>query len=532
MMLHAALAPEVEEQKRPWRLLLLYTLFRFAVLIVFFIYYWLNEQNVKAHPAYAQALVFYTGLAFFWTYVLRHRLLMPQTHTLIAGVLDLVLITLLISHVGNLESGLGVILNLSVAILSIIVPGRLAIFFAAIASLMVIGISVFEFLKGITHDSQVFFMAGIHGAGFFATALTAYYLASWVGAAENLAKKRSRELAGLQRLNEYIVERLQYGVIYVDMDKRIRVINSAAKRFFNFDNEKTLGSLEQLSQALSKKYEIYLQKAKYTSEPAQTLIETPYLRVHFFAASFALQTAVLIIIEDLTAIAQQAQQLKLASLGRFSASIAHELRNPLGVISHAVQLLGEDAPLPAEDNRLKELIVNNCNRMNEVIKNVLQISRRQQADPKSIELKSFITSFKNTFCQSHSCDIELKWPLESVPDIVFDRSQLEQVLVILCENALQHGREPDGQVHIIFSIVIGNSHGIFLTVSDRGPGIPKNARESIFDPFYTTIHTGTGMGLFIARDLCEINQARLSLASSDFGSCFEIHFNQGVEVSL
>lgn len=531
MILVTPAISEVQEQKRPWRLLLLYTLFRFAVVVVFFILYWLNENNVRSHSAYLQALVFYTGLAVFWAYILRRRLLPPQTHTLIAGMLDLVLISLLISHVGRLESGLGIILNVAVAILSIMAPGRLAIFFASIASLMVLGISSFEFLKGSIHDPQTFFMAGIHGAGFFATALTAYYLASWVRVAEELAKRKSRELAGMQRLNEYIVERLQYGVIYVDMDKRIRVINTAAKRFFNFDFAQNLHALDELSQPLAKKYEIYLQKAKYTSESAQTLLEAPYLRVHFFSASFALQTAVLIILEDLTAVAQQAQQLKLASLGRFSASIAHELRNPLGVISHAVQLLGEDEPLRAEDHRLKELIVNNCSRMNEVIKNVLQISRRQQADPKPIDLKPFLTAFKQSFCQSHPCSIDTKWPLELIPAIVFDKSQLEQVLVVLCENALQHAKEPDGSVHIIFTITM-RGQALSLDVSDLGPGIPLSAKDSVFDPFYTTLHTGTGMGLFIARDLCEINQARLTLADSDFGTCFAIHFNQSSEATL
>lgn len=222
-------------------------------------------------------------------------------------------------------------------------------------------------------------------------------------------------------------------------------------------------------------------------------------------------------------IIQEAQQLKLAALGRFSASIAHELRNPLGAIAHAIQLLGDDGPLSLEDAHLKGLVIKNCDRMNAVIKNVLQLSRSEQAKPQHFELGSFLEQFKQDFCHANACDFKISLT-DDAHMIWFDKSQLEQVLVILCDNAMQHGVGNEDAIHITISMNV-NADNTVLVVNDLGKGVPEAHFNAIFEPFFTTLRGGTGMGLFIARDLCEINQARLSIEKTKTGSCFVITIN-------
>lgn len=509
---------------RRWRLLLVYDLYR-PISVVLFLSIYLYGPNYHFNPyVYLGALGLYFFFALFFLYFWYIRKMRFDRQVFLSGTLDVLVISTLLSLLGNLQAGYGILLNVNVAALSILVPGRLAIFFAALASCMLLCGNIIQYFFDNQKDLSLFFYSGIYGAGFFATAVTAWYLAQWVRVSENLARHRSYELAGMQKINEYIVERLHSGVIYVDEAAQIKLLNSAARKFFNVNINSSPQRLQQLSSALTDKFNHFLLKNNKNESMAQAILEEPYLRVHFFSTAVEKNPAVLIILEDMTYIAQQAQQLKLASLGRFSASIAHELRNPLGTIAHAVQLFGDEGGLNDEDLRLKQLVINNCDRMNGVIKNVLQLSRREKAEPKIIEITSLLEQFKEDFLHHNQCDFKVQFPKNRFLSAVFDRSQLEQILVILCDNAMQHGRDKEGCVRIL--IGVKSVHGkTVLSISDSGPGIPLPIRDDVFEPFFTTLRTGTGMGLFIARDLCEINQARLNVVESHKGSCFTITLN-------
>lgn len=516
---------------RHWRMLYIYNIYRLVSIATLFIIYWLNSYE---HPAgyrlyYSLALIFYFFFGFLFLLLCKTRAIRFERQVVWAGTIDIILMVLLIHAIGYIQSGLGVILIATIAMLSILVPGRLAVFFAAIASCMFLGISIFQFVSNAQPDLSGFFSTGIYGAGFFGTSLTAWYLASWVRTSESLARLREKELAGMQRLNEYIVERLHYGILFIAQGK-IKLINSAAREFLQITDTEREIELADCSPALYEKYTHFLSDSNLSTNAAQAILEEPYVQVHFFQAGAADKTAVVIILEDLRDLSQQAQQLKLASLGRFSASIAHELRNPLGVISHAIQLLGEEESLNEEDKRLKELIINNCHRMDGVIKNVLQISRRQQSKPEPIEINSFLKEFKNDYCLTNQCSIHLN-VLKNKKKFIFDKSQLEQILVILCDNAIQHGLNEKGKATITITVRQQGSEFI-ISVCDEGPGVPSTIRNSIFDPFFSTMRTGNGMGLFIAKDLCEINQARLSLGDSPKGCCFLITSKQIKEMQL
>jgi two-component system, NtrC family, sensor histidine kinase PilS len=518
-------------EKRQWRMLFIYNLYRMVSIVLLFVYYFISFTSSLGARIFIGLLILYMGFSVLCFYFGRIQSYQFEKQVFIAGTVDVTLLSILLVIIGNLYAGYGILLNVTIAYLSILIPGRIAIFFAALASSFILYGNFMSYLEGHFRDIGIFFYSGVYGAGFFATALTAWYLANWVRTSEQLAVHRSNELAGMQRLNEYIVGRLHSGIIYVDERKQIKLINTAARTYFNLDEIGQVQTVQNISTELNDKYEQFLVKTIQNEGVAQAFLQKPYLRVHFFSTEIAKKTAVLIILEDMSYISQQAQQLKLASLGRFSASIAHELRNPLGAISHAAQLLGGDVRLTAADTRLKQLISNNCERMNGVIKNVLQLTRRQQSHPQLIDIGTFLTHFKEDFCHTNQCNMTIKLSgIQGVP-VFFDTSQLEQIMINLCDNAMKYGRDKQGDVSIVAEASMASNKAI-LKIYDFGPGIPLEHKESIFEPFFTTTVNGTGMGLFIAKDLCDINQAQLNWVKTNKGCCFTITFNLADELLI
>jgi two-component system sensor histidine kinase PilS (NtrC family) len=526
--------PYFKENKilaRQWRMLFIYNIYRLvsigALFILFLIYTSKDQTTYKIY--YSQAFIFYFLFGFLFLHLCNKRLLKFELQVLWAGTIDIILMVFFIHAIGYIESGLGVILFVTIAMLSILVPGRLAIYFAAIASSLFLTIALIHYFNGQHVGLSRFFSSGIYGVGFFGTALTAWYLASWVHSSEDLARYRARELASMRKLNEYIVDRLHHGIIFVTQGK-IKLMNSAAREFFNIPKEKGDLILENFSSELNKQYQKFISKPLESDITVQAELQNPYLQVNFFPAEYADRTAAIITLEDMTELSQQVQQMKLASLGKFSASIAHELRNPLGIIAHAIQLMGEGDKLDSEDEHLKQLILKNCQRMNRVIKNVLQISRRESSNPETIKINTFLKQFKKDFMLINSCKLDIKVP-KGQHLVVFDRSQLEQILVILCDNAMQHGKNAKGKVNI--SIVYEQYMNIKrIHVCDDGSGISPENRATIFDPFFSTLRTGNGMGLYIAKDLCEVNQAQLTLEESKSGSHFLLTLKQNKEIML
>ena len=225
--------------------------------------------------------------------------------------------------------------------------------------------------------------------------------------------------------------------------------------------------------------------------------------------------------------AQQAQQLKLASLGRLTASIAHEIRNPLGAISHAGQLLAESQRLDAGDSRLTEIIKEHSQRVNTIIENILQLSRREHVHAKEFQLKPWLDEFLYDFCSSeHVSNRQISLDISPEDtEIRMDPSQLHQIMWNLFSNGIRHGGTKGLPTLVIKGGVTQESHIPFLDIIDSGPGIDPETAQHIFDPFFTTEPHGTGLGLYIARELCECNQARLNyIQRQEGGGCFRITF--------
>lgn len=511
-----------------WRSLRTYDVYRVFILVLLIAFWLSNYKAYGTFPLLWLTIVYaiFSVLAFTSLYFRKPKF---YAQVLIKGIIDIIILSLYVSFLDQLQTGLGILINVNVAILSLLVPGKLAIFFAAIGSSMLLIICSIEYLNQIGGDTSIFFYSGIHGAGLFATAIVAWFLAKRLQSTELLAKQRGSQLADMQKINQYIVEKLKAGVLYVNKDGTVDVINSSAREIFYYSGTDKPLYLHELSSQLGLSFSRYLKKSNESTKPATVILKKQSLRVQFIPTTKSNASNYLIILEDIHFINKQAQQLKLASLGRFTASVAHELRNPLGAISHAVQLMGENG-LNSEDKRLQNMIEKHCNRMNEVVKNVLQVSRREKARPVQFELAPFLIDFADDYKLYNRCQFEMDANRSNKTLIIFDRSQLEQILIILCDNAVKHNSHLPDLITITFKIV-EEGDIIYLKVIDNGKGVDQAHQSQLFEPFFSTDRTGHGMGLYIARELAEINDAQLRYDNSiSNGCCFKLEFgNKDIE---
>lgn len=522
-------------QSQQWRMLLIYNIYRFLCIITFIGAGWFEIIRPSSLNTYFFSLscFFIYGCIFLLFCVKRYFSFFQQVFW--SGTIDIIVTVLMLNAVSAVDSGLGILLYVLVAMLSILIPGKMAIYFASIACSMLLITSTLNYLKISTGSFNYFYSIAMYGAGFFATSITALYLANRVKTSELYAERRGKELENIRHLSRYIVEQVRFGVIYLDRLSQIKIINTAAFQLLKVRESKEIKHLQELSRPLNQKYELFREQlhAFHESHTAQAMLPELYLQIYFYSAKSTAKEngEVLIILNDMADIAQQAQQMKLASLGFFSASIAHELRNPLGAISHAAQLLGDEGRFDAESERLKQMILNNCERMNKIIKNVLELSRGKKASSEEIILSSFLKEFKKEYTAINHCSIDLVLP-SNEHKVIFDKTHLQQILVILCDNVLQHGKNIETRQA---EITIQLTHGIRnleLSISDTGPGISETDAGHIFDPFFSTESAGNGMGLFIAKDLCEVNQAQLNLAQFKGGSTFMLNINHANEIKI
>jgi two-component system sensor histidine kinase PilS (NtrC family) len=323
----------------------------------------------------------------------------------------------------------------------------------------------------------------------------------------------------MAQLTEYVIQRMQTGILVVDNNFSIRLINASAARLLEITRKAEGKSIKLLCAELDRQLRDWWNNAIYEPQSFRPSEAAPEIMPKFARLGVDQSAGTLIFLEDMAALTQQAQQLKLASLGRLTASIAHEVRNPLGAISHASQLLAESPHIDAGDTRLTEIIQEHSARVNAIIENIMQLSRRQRACPEELLLKPWLNQFINEFVSSEDLSPG-QIRLEVTPSdarVQMDPGQLHQVLWNLCHNGVKHGAAGGrGQITLRVGIV-ADTNNPYLDVIDNGPGISPKLQQQIFEPFFTTATDGTGMGLYIARELCASNQARLNYLQSPAG---------------
>lgn len=439
-------------------------------------------------------------------------------------VLDIVALTLLMHASGGVAGGFGILLVIAIAGACLLASARAGVAFAALTTLAVLGETIFGVLH-MKYPNASYTQAGLLGAALFGTAILASWLAEQARRSEALAAARARDLQALAELNEHIVQRMRSGIVVLDDTLRVVLINQAAARMLGVRGAVNGRTLAEVSPALDGARHAWVARSENRKTPIELDGLGSQAIVSFTNLGVGVGENTLVFLEDAAETQQRAQQLKLASLGRLTASIAHEIRNPLGAISHAGQLLSESPELSREDRRLIEIIEEHSRRMNAIIKNVMMIGRRELAVAESFDLRPWLAAFIAELVDRRTLadgDVRCEW---TEADIIvrMDRSQLHQVLWNLCENALRYSASAP-----LLRFVCGRDAATarpYIDVADSGHGMASAVAEHVFEPFFTNGGGGTGLGLYIARELCEANQATLALvAHGETGCTFRILF--------
>ncbi len=392
-------------------------------------------------------------------------------------VVDILFIVMMMYAAGGVQSGLGLLLIVTIVSASMVSNGRLALFYAAIATIGLLLEQTYRIAKwGLPISSYT--QSAMLSLSCFATAWLAYSLAKRILQSEALASSRGVDLENLAQVNELITRQIQDGVLVVDESLHIRHHNPQAAQFLSLKDSQEDLPLRESAPAIAN---ILMYWINGNDEHKNLIIPINNrelnLRIEPIHESNRKHGAV-IFIQDWSKIQAEAQQAKLAALGRLTANIAHEIRNPLSAISHANQLLQEEINLPSASVRMLEIIEDNAQRINQIIKDVLELNRRDRTIQETIALKQFMIDFHHQFCAIEKIPMT-HFTFEIHPEqtsIRFDRRHLTQILWNLCKNAWEHGCKKINSLHLICAVqdVKGvNPHGFQIQVIDVGAGIAE-----------------------------------------------------------
>lgn len=454
-------------------------------------------------------------------------------------ILDILFLHIIFFCGTGIAAGLGNLIIITIAAGNIIIRGRIGLSFAALATLLSMLIEFERLLAGLSTENNMA-QSGLIGAMYFASALILQSLSRRISQSEILVKKQKKDLLELEKLNHQIIQSMRTGIIVCSAEHDIKLLNSACEDLLNLHENQALPN------ALEEKLQEWQNHPQKRTTPFRVSSGFPMVQANFSRLQKSADSDLLIFIEDTRRMTQQAQQLKLASLGRLTASIAHEVRNPLGAISHATQLLAESDHLDAADKKMTDIIQRHSTRVNQIIEHTMQLSRRSAPEIQTMQLfpwlVKLITDYEylqnKTSNAPHSENVRIICKNEAIT-ARFDPNQMEQVVVNLIANGLRHGLKvsPEALVLLVISET-EDKNQTFVDVIDQGEGISAENLTHVFEPFFTTEAQGTGLGLYLSREICEANQAQLEFldASSDHslqqylpekytcGACFRITF--------
>jgi len=522
----AALAPQsLPSNGAPFRV---YTWYRLALTVVLLAMLIITRRDPLVGRDNPQLFIAICGAYF--TFALTLLIALPQAKQLSRQQLfanffiDIVLLIALNHLSDGTTGGLGLLLLVSVAASSLLLSGQIALLVAALASLALLTDTVY-LLNSEARSNQSLLTAGTLGILFFATSLGFQMLSQRLRSSQQLAQERAADVGKLQSLNQLIVQRMRTGILVVDTDGHIKMVNQAAAEYLQADRTRNADT-NALTTMLQKQLDNWKKNPDTVSKPFRNADTGPELIARFTGLNHEQSSDTLIFLEDSGQLAQRAQQLKLAALGRLTASIAHEIRNPLGAISHAGQLLRESPQLDSGDQRLADIVVNHSHRINNIIENVLQLSRRTPPNPRRIDLGAWLHAYVEEYQQGLSKIADISIQEKALVQINVDGEQLSQVLTNLLDNALRYSEKATGKASATLIISKCAKELPQLDVIDNGAGVTERDQEKVFEPFFTTEPNGNGLGLYMARELCEINQARLHYLRHETGkSCFRINFS-------
>ena len=487
-----------------------------------------GEQKPALFSATAAGYLVFAVVSIMLLY---KRWLPLSVQSVTQSIIDIVAVTILMNASGGIESGLGGLLIIFIGAGSLVLPLKYPTVLAALATFALLGEQLYSQLSN-SNIAANYPAAGIVSAIIFAMALATRPLGRRIQASEALARQRGIDLRNLSQLNEYIVQHLRESIIVIDANNDVRLSNTSATRLLGIDSDVSGRPLAAVFKPLAEYLARWRHESGMSSHPEFTVISaSDNLPVTAHLAPLGKDGTrrgpVLVFLEDASLLNERVQQSKLASLGRLSASIAHEIRNPVGAMSHAAQLLAEGDSISGDDARLTEIIKTHSSRVSHIIDNMLQLSRRENSRPERLVLETWLEEFADEFSRTLELQ-EGEFSIGSISEdlqVRMDPSHLRQVLWNLCDNAIKYGSETGG---IMVQIEAGRLQGQgrpYVEVLDHGHGVDSATADKMFEPFYTERTGGTGLGLYISRELCELNRSTLLyLDRPGGGSIFRIVF--------
>jgi two-component system sensor histidine kinase PilS (NtrC family) len=435
--------------------------------------------------------------------------------------LDLLVFAVLLHNLIGFSDGIALLLLFNVGASALLLSLRWSLTIAATAALLQFGDYVYTQIA--LQETRPLPEAVMFGVSYLATAILTNLLGRQLREVEVLAEQRGAEVDNLARVNEMIIRRMRTGLLAVDVENTIRLFNESAWYLLGNPSPERR-SLGDVAPELSRRLWRWRQQQHVDTTPLALAPDTPAV-IPRFTSLGGVDELTLIFLDDTSLLSRRAEELTLTTLGRLAASVAHEIRNPLAAISHAGQLLRESVIEPEADHRLVEIINSQCQRMDGIVQNVLGLARRERSRPEALELVAWAQHFISEFHltpRDERDEFRVSAPKGSLRAMM-DPQHLHQVVTVLLQNALTYGRMPGEPARITLVVHDGDEGEPLLDVVDRGPGIPPSVAEQLFEPFYTTSEHGTGLGLYIARQLCEANQASLNhVPLPGGGSCFRI----------
>ncbi len=509
-----------------WRSLRYFNLYR-LILAGFFIVLASTHVDAQLLGAGNQKLffigsIFYAGtvLASFALFKLRWPRFTWQLAVQVGS--DIVSLSILSYASGGIQNSIGLLLLISLAAAGLISRGRITLFFAALATIA----TLIEHSVAVLYDDAPvtqYIQVGLLCVSYFAVAWLAHTLAKYAVDSQQLAQRRGRDLVSMSEANRLVMRDMQDGVLVVDEEGVIMQMNPSASSLLRH-SALSGSSLAESFPLLYGQYAMWKMSGTSNRNTLQLDVGVQ-ARLRFVAVERNAAHGAVIFLEDMQRVQAEAQQIKLAALGRLTANIAHEVRNPLSAISYASELLQEEQP-DARQQRLLQIILDNTRRINQIVEDVMQLNRRDRAQIEVLDLTVLLQNFADEFIQTEQLASGVL-TLTGLPaqKIQFDRGHLLQILWNLCGNGLRYGNKAPGSLKLAIDTV---NERVNLNVQDDGPGIAEQHQMRLFEPFFTTAEDGTGLGLYIAKELCAANGATLEyhVPAGKMGACFRITFGE------
>lgn len=524
-----------------WRSLQTLCVTRVVIALVLLLYVSFSDRSfwIASSIGYGTICIAYLILALVFGLFSAYRRRQFMLQLLVQISVDLSVISKLYILAGGAKSGLAILYLLPLAGSAILAPLIVALFFSAAVALFLLLESAYQIFV-VFEPNVPIWQAGLYGAAFFTMVVVVNRLALRLINQEALARERGRDLAMQQAINHLVIADVGDGILVLGPDTMVFTANPAAQNMLGLSGRDAVPGLKlqemhsllpvadaffswlhRFGQENSNPDQAYFITIKLRDDGPLPMAagqpavwsgrreSTMHLKLRFVeveAVALSLRRYV-VFLQDVSEIENQAQQLKLASMGRLTASIAHEVRNPLAAIGHASALLSEDLTGKTQ-MRLLKIIADNVDRVNRMIEDILQLSRKVPAKIEPVDLQGFLAEILAEFQETHALAEGVLVVNGSTPlSVHFDPLHLREVVVNLLTNAVRYA---SGQPRSICLTPVGDgSNRCELHVQDDGPGMTMEVRSHLFEPFYTTSSKGTGLGLYLAREMCLNNKATL-----------------------